>query len=226
MTLSPRTPMERPLCRRPGQRFSSSTARDTPLVCPPFVCTKTVAETAAGNLLTTELRKNPSVDYAGYKVSHPHDHSFELRIHMAPRRKEGYEAKDAVTDACKDLMADLGILSKRITAECYIYQAATQGRINTGDCDDKTPYSAAHHPGRHFAAGDFDAATQRPSTPPAGSIFGQLSNEWDFMSFLATSEDFAQADPPTVGSMIPGVFPGAGGEGGGMGGNNLGPPRA
>ena len=136
--------------------------------------------------MTAQLRKNPSVDYAGYKIPHPHYHHFELRIHMAPRRKEGYEAKNAVIDACTELVADLGVLGRRITAEWCIHQIVAQR-----GADGKTPYPTA--PGRHFAAGGF-------SKP---------SSERGFVGSLATPEDVAKAEdcaaPPTLCSMIPGV---------------------
>ena len=158
-----------------------------------------MAETAAGNLLTTQLRKNPSVGYAGYKMPHPHYHHFELRIHMAPGRKEGYEAKNAVIDACTELVADLGVLGRRIAAEWYIHQVVAQGGT-----DDP-------------AAGGFSG------TSLAGHVNSKPSSEGGFVGSLATPEDVAEAEnraaPPALCSMIPGVFP----DRRGMERNDLGP---
>ncbi|KAF8249364.1 RBP11-like subunits of RNA polymerase, partial [Wilcoxina mikolae CBS 423.85] len=80
-----------------------------------------------GNLLVTQLRKNPAVEYVAYKVAHPMHYSFELRVHITPGSmaaggKRRLEAKDAVVEACKELVADLGMLGKRITQEWYIYK--------------------------------------------------------------------------------------------------------
>jgi len=42
--------------------------------------------------------------------------------YVVPGRKKPYLAKDAVMEACKELVADLGMLGKRITQEWYIYK--------------------------------------------------------------------------------------------------------
>jgi hypothetical protein len=42
--------------------------------------------------------------------------------YVVPGHKKPYLAKDAVVEACKELVADLGMLGKRITQEWYIYK--------------------------------------------------------------------------------------------------------
>ncbi|KAL8842503.1 MAG: hypothetical protein Q9205_004729 [Flavoplaca limonia] len=66
-----------------------------------------------GNMLRSRLKQSPHVLFSGYKVPHPLFSTFELRVQtdgsLTPRQ--------AVLQACKDLVTDLGLLSREFTKE-------------------------------------------------------------------------------------------------------------
>ncbi|KAL8716647.1 MAG: hypothetical protein Q9225_006039 [Loekoesia sp. 1 TL-2023] len=66
-----------------------------------------------GNMLRARLLQSPHVLFSGYKVPHPLFSSFILRIQtdgtLTPRQ--------ALVQACKDLVTDLGLLSREFTKE-------------------------------------------------------------------------------------------------------------
>ena len=66
-----------------------------------------------GNLLRTRLLRSEHVLFSAYKVAHPLVVEFELRVQtdgeIAPR--------EAVVQACRDLVQDLGQLSREFTKE-------------------------------------------------------------------------------------------------------------
>ncbi|KAL8934441.1 MAG: hypothetical protein Q9216_005913 [Gyalolechia sp. 2 TL-2023] len=66
-----------------------------------------------GNMLRSRLLQSPNVLFSGYKVPHPLFSSFILRVQtdgtLTPRQ--------ALVQACKDLVTDLGLLSREFTKE-------------------------------------------------------------------------------------------------------------
>ncbi|KAI9844302.1 MAG: DNA-directed RNA polymerase II core subunit [Thelocarpon superellum] len=66
-----------------------------------------------GNMIRARLLKSPHVRFSGYKVPHPLEARFMLRCQtdgeITPR--------EAVIQACKDLMVDLATLSAEFTKE-------------------------------------------------------------------------------------------------------------
>lgn len=74
----------------------------------------------------SRLRKNPQVEFAAYKIDHPHHHNFELRVQLiiGPEAKVGYRARDAVCDACLEIVMDLKCLGARLTQEMCLYKMA------------------------------------------------------------------------------------------------------
>ncbi|KAI4129976.1 MAG: hypothetical protein LQ338_001982 [Usnochroma carphineum] len=66
-----------------------------------------------GNMLRARLLQSPQVLFSGYKVPHPLFSSFILRVQtdgtVTPRQ--------ALIQACKDLVTDLGLLSREFTKE-------------------------------------------------------------------------------------------------------------
>ncbi|RJE17817.1 hypothetical protein PHISCL_09847 [Aspergillus sclerotialis] len=86
-----------------------------------------------GNLLRSQLLKNPRVLFAGYKVPHPLVPKVELRV-----QTDGEIApKEAVTTACNELVKDLGILSREFTKEYELRKmvGATQQQQPNGNPD-------------------------------------------------------------------------------------------
>ncbi|XP_059140104.1 DNA-directed RNA polymerase II subunit RPB11-a-like [Physella acuta] len=55
-----------------------------------------------GNVITTQLLKDPQVLFAGYKIPHPLEHKFVLRIQTTP----DYTSQEAITNAITDLISD------------------------------------------------------------------------------------------------------------------------
>jgi DNA-directed RNA polymerase II subunit RPB11 len=66
-----------------------------------------------GNLLRAQLLKDDRVLFAAYKVEHPLDHSFILRVQTV----DGFEPKAAVQAACQIVLVQLDQLKKRFESE-------------------------------------------------------------------------------------------------------------
>nr|CAD7429529.1 unnamed protein product [Timema monikensis] len=57
----------------------------------------------------SQLLKDPNVLFAGYKLPHPLEHKFILRIQTTP----DYTPQDALTSAITDLLAELSLFEER-----------------------------------------------------------------------------------------------------------------
>ncbi|KAI1292124.1 DNA-directed RNA polymerase II subunit RPB11 [Halotydeus destructor] len=62
-----------------------------------------------GNMIRMQLLKDPHVIFAGYKVPHPLEHKFNLRIQTTA----DYSPQDALSNAITDLMSELSLLEER-----------------------------------------------------------------------------------------------------------------
>merc|ERR1712002_529723 len=62
-----------------------------------------------GNILRAQLLKDPKVLFAGYKIAHPLEHSFVLRVQTT----EDYTPKEAWCNAITDLMSEVSLLEER-----------------------------------------------------------------------------------------------------------------
>ena len=60
--------------------------------------------------------KDPQVVFAGYKVPHPLEHKFMLRIQTAAE----YTPQDALSNAITDLMSELSLLEERFKVSTEI----------------------------------------------------------------------------------------------------------
>ncbi|MCJ1288435.1 DNA-directed RNA polymerase II core subunit [Xylographa opegraphella] len=76
-----------------------------------------------GNLLRSRLLQSPHVTFSGYRVPHPLFSKFELRVQtdgeITPRA--------ALVQACRDLVNDLGTLSREFTKEWELRKMAGEG---------------------------------------------------------------------------------------------------
>jgi len=62
-----------------------------------------------GNMIRNQLLKDPNVNFAGYKVPHPLEHKFVLRIQTIG----DYTPQDALTNAITDLLSELSLFDER-----------------------------------------------------------------------------------------------------------------
>lgn len=62
-----------------------------------------------GNMIRMQLLKDPKVLFAGYKVAHPLEHRFELRI----QTQAEYNPIDALINAINDLHGEISLLNER-----------------------------------------------------------------------------------------------------------------
>ena len=62
-----------------------------------------------GNMIRMQLLKDPHVVFAGYKVPHPLDHKFVLRIQTTA----DYTPQEAIMNAITDLISELSLLEER-----------------------------------------------------------------------------------------------------------------
>lgn len=76
-----------------------------------------------GNLLRSQLLKDDRVLFAAYKVEHPLDHSFILRV----QTMEGTEPKEAVTEACKMILLQLNQLRAKFEEEWELKKISAEG---------------------------------------------------------------------------------------------------
>ena len=63
-----------------------------------------------GNMIRSQLLKDPNVLFAGYKQPHPHEHKFVLRVQT---NAFTYCPKEAVRNAINDLLSELSLLEER-----------------------------------------------------------------------------------------------------------------
>jgi len=79
-----------------------------------------------GNMLRGQLLHSPHVVFSGYRMAHPMFAQIELRVstdgEITPRA--------AVVQACRDLVNDLGKLSREFTKEYELRKMAGQSSAN------------------------------------------------------------------------------------------------
>jgi hypothetical protein len=64
-----------------------------------------------------QLMKDPQVLFAGYKIPHPLEHKFVLRIQTTP----DYSPQEAITNAITDLISEVSLLEERFRVGIYIF---------------------------------------------------------------------------------------------------------
>lgn len=62
-----------------------------------------------GNMICSQLWKDPQVLFAGYKNPHPLEHKFVLRVQTT----SDYLPQDALTNAITDLISEFSLLEER-----------------------------------------------------------------------------------------------------------------
>ncbi|CAO1347156.1 unnamed protein product [Diamesa hyperborea] len=62
-----------------------------------------------GNMIRNQLLKDPKVLFAGYKLPHPLEHKFVIRIQTT----SNYSPEDAYMNAITDLMSELSLFEER-----------------------------------------------------------------------------------------------------------------
>ncbi|GFN96113.1 DNA-directed RNA polymerase ii subunit rpb11-like [Plakobranchus ocellatus] len=60
-------------------------------------------------LIYSQLLKDPQVLFAGYKIPHPLEHKFVLRIQTTP----DYSPQEAFTNAITDLISEISLMEER-----------------------------------------------------------------------------------------------------------------
>lgn len=78
-----------------------------------------------GNLLRAQLLKDPKVLFAGYKVPHPLEYKFVLRVQTT----EGYMPQEALSTAITDLISELNLLEEQFK-EAVIDKKSTINNLN------------------------------------------------------------------------------------------------
>lgn len=76
-----------------------------------------------GNLLRAQLLRYPPVIFSGYKVPHPLIPEFELRV----QTDGSTSPREMVLKACKDLVGDLDVLSRRFAQEMELQRVRKIG---------------------------------------------------------------------------------------------------
>ena len=66
-----------------------------------------------GNLLCYHLQKHPQVLFAGYRVPHPLEHNFELRVQC----RDGVRPTEAVQQTINQLMSQIGGLESSLKSQ-------------------------------------------------------------------------------------------------------------
>ena len=67
-----------------------------------------------------QLLRDPQVLFAGYKVPHPLEHKFVLRVQTTP----DYSPQEAFTNAITDLISEVSLLEERFKV-CYKFTSIT-----------------------------------------------------------------------------------------------------
>lgn len=76
-----------------------------------------------GNLLRAKLAKSDHVLFAGYQVPHPLFATFKLRVQTDGE----LSPKEAVVNACKEVVKELGQLDQEFTKEFELKKIAGTG---------------------------------------------------------------------------------------------------
>ncbi|OLL23714.1 DNA-directed RNA polymerase II subunit RPB11 [Neolecta irregularis DAH-3] len=76
-----------------------------------------------GNMLRTQLLRDPRVQFAAYRVPHPLNHSFVLRV----QTDDGYGPKEAVIAAASQLVQQLTQLKNNFDREWGLKQISREG---------------------------------------------------------------------------------------------------
>ncbi|MCJ1247477.1 DNA-directed RNA polymerase II core subunit [Trapelia coarctata] len=76
-----------------------------------------------GNLLRSRLLQSEHVTFAGYRVPHPLFSKFELRVQTDGEKTP----REVLVQACRDLVNDLGTLSREFTKEWELRKMAGEG---------------------------------------------------------------------------------------------------
>lgn len=63
-----------------------------------------------GNLIRNQLLKDPNVIFAGYKVPHPLEHKFVLRVQTS---SSDYTPQEALKNAITDLISEISLIEER-----------------------------------------------------------------------------------------------------------------
>lgn len=78
-----------------------------------------------GNLLRSQLLKDERVLFAAYKIPHPLNHMFIMRVQTT----EDYEPREAVTKACQAVILQLELLRQRFEQEWELKRISAEGAI-------------------------------------------------------------------------------------------------
>ena len=70
----------------------------------------------------------PTVTFAGYKAPHPLEPKFELRVGTDGT----VTPKEALIQACEQVMRDLAVVSQEFTKEMTLYKISQQGGRDVG----------------------------------------------------------------------------------------------
>lgn len=84
-----------------------------------------------GNVLRQQLINDPRVIFVAYKIEHPLFANFVMRL----QTEEGYKPRDALRNACSELINLLGELSKKFDQEWQI-KALVENNADDDDDDD------------------------------------------------------------------------------------------
>ncbi|RXM97379.1 Alpha-ketoglutarate-dependent dioxygenase alkB-like 4 [Acipenser ruthenus] len=85
-----------------------------------------------GNIIRSQLLKDPQVLFAGYKVPHPLEHKIVIRVQTTP----DYSPQEAFTNAITDLISELSLLEERFrTRSRFVYEPASGLAVAEGELD-------------------------------------------------------------------------------------------
>lgn len=74
-----------------------------------------------GNILKTQLLRDPKVLFAGYKNPHPLENRVVIRVQTTP----DYSPQEAFTNAITDLLSELSLLEERFRQQLKEYENGT-----------------------------------------------------------------------------------------------------
>uniref|UniRef100_A0A671EGM5 RNA polymerase II subunit J2 n=1 Tax=Rhinolophus ferrumequinum TaxID=59479 RepID=A0A671EGM5_RHIFE len=81
-----------------------------------------------GNIIKSQLLKDPQVLFAGYKVPHPLEHKIIIRVQTTP----DYSPQEAFTNAITDLISELSLLEERFRVRSWTCRG--RGEVGTPAC--------------------------------------------------------------------------------------------
>lgn len=93
------------------------------------------------NVIISQLLKDPRVLFAGYKVPHPLEHNFVIKVQTVPGTSPGKALKDATSE----LISEVNALKNKFDMEVIRHRTFEDAKASQSGYDDAMNNMDSHH---------------------------------------------------------------------------------